>query len=116
RSGMSTGTNFLWEINGTKGDIVITGALGHYQLTPVKLQHAASGGKLQPLEIPAEFLAEGITVPEQPVHGLYYAYGAILDDIKNNTNLVPNFDYGVRMHKLLDNITKSAAEGKTIVL
>ncbi len=55
-------------------------------------------------------------VPEQPVHGLYYAYRAILYDIKNNTNLVPNFNYGVRMHKLLDNITKSAAEGKTIVL
>jgi predicted dehydrogenase len=116
RSGMSTGTNFLWEINGTKGDIVITGGLGHYQLTPVKLQYAASGSKLQPLEIPAEFLAVGITVSEQPVHGLYYAYRAILDDIKNNTNLVPNFNYGVRMHKLLDNITKSAAEGKTIVL
>jgi predicted dehydrogenase len=116
RSGVSTGTNFLWEINGTKGDIVITGGLGHYQLTPVKLQYAASGSKLQPLEIPAEFLAKGITVPEQPVHGLYYAYRAILDDIKNNTNLVPNFKYGVRMHKLLDNITKSAAEGKTIVL
>jgi predicted dehydrogenase len=116
RSGMSTGTNFLWEINGTKGDIVITGGVGHYQLAPVQLQYAASGETLQPLEIPAEILAKGITVPDQPIRGIYFAYMAMLEDIKNNTHLVPDFDQGVRMHKLLDIIKKSALEGKTIDL
>ena len=74
------------------------GAIGHHQLTPVQLQHAASGSKLQPLEIPAEFLAEGITVPDQPVHELYYAYKAVFNDVKNNTQLVPDFSHGVRIH------------------
>jgi len=32
RGGMSKGTNFLWEINGTEGDIQVTGNIGHGQL------------------------------------------------------------------------------------
>lgn len=116
RSGMSAGTNFLWEINGTKGDIVFSGGLGHYQLAPVKVQYAASGQQLQPLEIAAEFLAEGIIVPEQPVKGLYYAYKGVLNDIMNNTQFTPDFNKGVQMHKLLDNITKSAVEEITVLL
>lgn len=108
RSGMSAGTNFLWEINGTKGDILITGGLDHYQLAPVQLQYAAPGSKLQPLEIPVEYL-DGLTNnSEQPVYGVYYAYKAVLADIKNNTHLVPDFYDGVRMHQVLDRITKSA--------
>lgn len=116
RSSVSAGTNFLWEINGTKGDIVITGDLGHYQLTPVNLQYAASGKPLQPMEIPAGFLATDIIIPQQPIHGMYYAYKAVLNDIKNKTQFVLDFKEGVHMHKLLDNIQQSAAEGKTIEL
>ena len=116
RSGISAGTNFLWEINGTKGDILVTGSLGHYQLTPVKLQYAASGEKLQQMKISSAYLIKGITMPEQPVHGLYYAYKSIWNDMKNNTQYVPDFNDGVRLHKLLDIIHKSAAEGKTIVI
>ena len=116
RSHVSAGTNFLWEINGTKGDIVITGGLGQFQLTQVKLQYAASGEQLALLEMPAEFLEQNITVPQQPVHGLYYAYRAVLNDIKNNTNIVPDFNEAVRMHRLLDSIKESAAAGKTITL
>jgi hypothetical protein len=50
------------------------------------------------------------------VHELYYAYKAVFNDVKNNTQLVPDFSHGVRIHKLLDNINKSAAEGQTITL
>ncbi|WP_158799951.1 hypothetical protein [Pedobacter sp. L105] len=57
-----------------------------------------------------------MTAPEQPLRGLYYTYKAVLNDIKNNTQLVPDFEKGVLMHKLLDNIIKSAAEEKTIAL
>ncbi len=114
RSNISAGTNLLWEINGTKGDIVITGGLGHYQLMPVKLQYAAFGEQLKPLEIPSEFLPNDIATPNQPVYGLYFAYKGVLNDIINNTHIVPNFNEGVRIHKILDNIKKSAADRKTI--
>ncbi|TWR28833.1 hypothetical protein FPZ43_11220 [Mucilaginibacter pallidiroseus] len=47
RAGISAGTNFLWEINGSDGDIVITGGLGHNQLTPVTIQFAVRGQELK---------------------------------------------------------------------
>ena len=74
------------------------------------------GQPLQRLEIPAKFLVTGINIPQQPIHGIFYAYQAVLNDIKNNTQFAADFKKGVRMHKLLDNIKKSAAEGKTIAL
>ncbi|MCF0056364.1 Gfo/Idh/MocA family oxidoreductase [Dyadobacter sp. CY356] len=109
RSGISAGTNFLWEINGTKGDIVITGNLGHYQLSTVQLQYSATGNKLTPLVIPDDYLSKSTIIPDQPVHGMYYAYQTVLNDIKNNTRHFPDFESGVRMHKFLDQIYESAA-------
>ena len=112
RAGMSAGINFHWEINGTKGDIVITGDLGQLQLTPVKVQLAKSGEALADLTIPAEYLSEDY--PAQPVRGLYAAYKAVLRDIQNQSNDVPDFNDGVNMHQLLDRIHESSLKGKRI--
>src|SRR5262249_56286098 len=38
RGGQSRGTNLLWEINGTDGDLVVTGAGGHVQMLELTLQ------------------------------------------------------------------------------
>src|SRR5690606_33136063 len=38
RGGMTRGTNLLWEINGTKGDIQITGANGHGQIVQLSIR------------------------------------------------------------------------------
>jgi len=112
RGGMSAGINFHWEINGTKGDIVITGGVGHMQLTPVKVQWAKSGEALADLTIPAEYLSD--EVPAQPVRGLYAAYKAVLRDIQNQSNDVPDFNEGVKMHQFLDRIHESSLEGRRI--
>lgn len=112
RGGMSAGINFHWEINGTKGDIVITGDLGQLQLTPVKMQFAKSGEALTDLTIPADHMGEDY--PVQPVRGLYAAYKAVLRDIQNQSNDVPDFNDGVKMHQLLDRIHESSLQGKRI--
>ncbi|MEJ5961441.1 Gfo/Idh/MocA family protein [Pedobacter immunditicola] len=114
RGGMSAGINFHWEINGTKGDIVITGDLGQMQLTPVKLQWAKSGEPLAELPIPAAYLSKDY--PAQPVRGLYAAYKAVLSDLQNQSNVVPDFNDGVTMHQLLDRIHESSLQGKRISL
>ncbi|SEM75403.1 Predicted dehydrogenase [bacterium A37T11] len=116
RSGFSTGTTFLWEINGTKGDIVVTGPSGHYQMVGTQLHYAPTGEKLQPLEVPAAFLSLETTVPAQPIYGLYYAYKALLADLKNNTAHVPTFEDGVHIHQLLEAIKQSHSEEKVIHL
>src|SRR5690606_40393081 len=90
RSGMSSGINFHWEINGSKGDIVVTGDLGQIQLTKVNIQWAKSNDSLTELPIPAEYL--GKDYPAQPIRGLYAAYKAVLNDIQTQSNNVPDFE------------------------
>src|SRR4051812_26183702 len=40
RGGAPRGTGFLWEINGTEGDIQVTGANGHAQLVQLFIETA----------------------------------------------------------------------------
>lgn len=114
RSGMSSGINFHWEINGSKGDIVVTGDLGQIQLTKVNIQWAKSNDSLTELPIPAEYL--GKDYPAQPIRGLNAAYKAVLNDIQTQSSNVPDFEEGVKLHKLLDTIRESHEEGKRIFL
>lgn len=114
RAGLSAGTNFLWEINGSRGDIMITGQLGHYQLTPVKVQFAATGEILQPLLITSD--EELKEIPDQPVRGIYLAYLQILSDIRNNECTAPGFHEGVQLHRLLASIQKSDKEMRLLSL
>src|SRR3546814_16176404 len=54
RGGMSRGVNLLWEINGTEGDIQVTGASGHAQVVQLSIQGAkGSATKLTSLMPPA---------------------------------------------------------------
>ncbi|MBW3129412.1 Gfo/Idh/MocA family protein [Hymenobacter profundi] len=112
RSGTTAGLNFHWEINGTKGDIVLSGDSGHYQLAPVSLQYAPSGEALRPLPIPVELV--GTEEPAQPVRGLYEAYQAVLNDLRHDTHYAPTFENGLHLHRLLDRITQASAEGRTL--
>ena len=55
RGGMARdGDGLLWEINGTKGDIRVSGPFGHAQLVPLLLKGARGDQKaFQTLEVPA---------------------------------------------------------------
>jgi predicted dehydrogenase len=104
RGGFSRGTNFLWEINGTKGDIVVSGGIGHLQFGLIKLQAATGEDKaLGDLAVPNEY----ITAPVGPGGMSYtvaHAYRAVFDDIRQGTAVVPDFAEAVALHRLLDKI------------
>ncbi|HET8611887.1 MAG TPA: Gfo/Idh/MocA family oxidoreductase, partial [Sphingomonas sp.] len=56
RGGVSRGTNLLWEINGTEGDLQVTAAAGHAQMFPLSLSGARGEAQmLQPMEPPARY-------------------------------------------------------------
>ncbi len=114
RAGLSAGLNFHWEINGTKGDLVVQGPLGHYQLAPVTVQYAPTGQPLQPVALPAALT--GAPAPAQPVRGLYYAYRAVLHDLRHGTQQVPSFQEALHFHRLLDRIEQAAQAGVTVAL
>src|SRR5207253_10815517 len=56
RGGVSRGTNLLWEINGTEGDLQLTAAAGHAQIFELTVR----GGKgaqpaLEVLAVPEKY-------------------------------------------------------------
>jgi hypothetical protein len=57
RGGMAHGTNFLWEINGTEGDLVITCSCGLIEMFPLQLKEAKGEQKeLVDLPVPELYL------------------------------------------------------------
>lgn len=115
RGGSSRGTNLLWEINGTEGDIRITSSAGHAQIYDLEL----SGGRgdaadLQPLTIPAAYY----TAPAAPalVHNIAEAYLRVAQDIRTGSHTCPTFADAVERHHLLDAIERSSRSGQRVTL
>jgi predicted dehydrogenase len=110
RGGQSRGTNLLWEINGTDGDLQLTAVGGQAQIFEMTIR----GGK------GAQSSLEVLPVPEQyrwaPPQGLStnvaQAYVHFARDYREGTHLCPTFDDAVTRHRMLDAIEKAAATGR----
>lgn len=101
RGGLSAAGNFRWEINGTKGDILVTGGDGHLQYGLVEIALAKSGEPLTPLPLPADPL---------PAHARAIAaqYRAIHAALAGAPSTVPDFAHAAALHHKLGAI---AAKG-----
>jgi predicted dehydrogenase len=111
RGGRSRATNLHWEINGTDGDLLITGGSGHVQFGQVTVrgvQH--NGAALTELPVPASYssLAHIDATGTETWHPVAHAYEQILADIRAGTHHVPDFAHGARRHRLLDRIERAA--------
>jgi predicted dehydrogenase len=112
RGGVSRGTNLLWEINGTDGDLQLTATGGQPQIWDLELR----GGKG---EQPA---LELLSVPEQyrwsppelagPAVNVAEAYARFARDYREGTHLCPTFDDAVTRHRMLDAIETAAGTGR----
>jgi predicted dehydrogenase len=110
RGGYSRGTNLLWEINGTEGDLQLTAAGGHAQIFEMTLM----GGK------GAQSSLEVLPVPQQyrwsPLQGpgtnVAQAYARFARDYREGTHLCARFDDAVTRHRMLDAIETAAATGE----
>ena len=116
RAGVSKGTNFLWEINGTEGDLIITADSGHVAFFPLIIKGAKKNQtNVEMLEVPKEFFL----VPEPldlPVYNLAQNYALILKDLKEGTKQAPKFEDALATHKLLDAIQKASITGQRQVI
>lgn len=108
RGGLSRGTNLLWEINGTEGDIQVTGATGHAQIVQLSIRGARGEAKeLAPLTPPLSAY-EGW--PNSSVaRNVARLYALIARDIRSGTRFAPSFRDAVALHETLDAIERSAA-------
>lgn len=111
RGGLSKGTNFLWEINGTRGDIQVRADIGHGQMTQLSLFGAQDDEKkLEPLFPPREFYAGR---PQNViVRNVAGVYALVAQDIREGTKKAPSFEDALELHKLLDKIERTSEKLK----
>jgi predicted dehydrogenase len=115
RGGKSRGTNFLWEINGTEGDLVLVGPSGHGQMMEPQLR----GGRdksLVDLAIPSEYRFVPEPVPQGPSFNVAQAYVRLAEDLRNGTTQVPTFAHAVHRHRMLDAVCVAARTGQRQIL
>ena len=116
RGGLARDANGLfWEINGTKGDIRVTGFSGHPQMEQLSLYGVQDGETaFRPLELPASYRSGW---PEDPVPGnVARLYAKMAQDLRNGTRTAPSFDDAVAVHRVIAAIEKAAESGSRIVL
>ena len=108
KGGTNRGTNFLWEINGTEGDIQVTAGLGHAQMVQLTIK-GAKGEETELVDLmPDASVYEG--QPEFPgARNVAGIYARLAEDIQNGTKTAPTFADAVVLHEILDKIEKSAA-------
>ena len=108
RGGVSRGTNLLWEINGTEGDIQVTGSLGHAQMIQLEVRGArGEETELKPLMPEQEAYAAWPTFPG--ARNIARMYERMYNDIVNGTHTAPSFEDAVVLHEVIDKIERTAA-------
>src|SRR3546814_16470859 len=104
---MARGVNLLGDINGTEGDIQVTGASGHAQVVQLSIQGAkGSATKLTSLMPPASAY-EGWP-DNSTARNVARIYALIAKDIREGTHSAPSFRDAV------DAIEQSAVGGKRV--
>jgi len=107
KGGLSKGTNLLWEINGTDGDIQVTGDMGHGQMVQLTVNGVrGSETEMHPI-MPSkeEYANKPEMAAARNVAGIY---ALIAEDINTGSRKAPSFKDAVKLHKILDKIEKSS--------
>jgi predicted dehydrogenase len=112
RGGVSRGTNLLWEINGTEGDLQLTADGGHAQI----FEMAVRGGKgaqssLEVLPVPDQYRWSPPQGPG-PSTNVAQAYARFARDYREGTHFCPTFDDALTRHRMLSAIETAAATGQ----
>jgi predicted dehydrogenase len=112
RGGHSRGTNLLWEINGTEGDLQLTAPGGQAQI----FEMTVLGGKgaqssLEVLPVPEEYRWAPPQGPG-PSTNVAQSYARFARDYREGTHFCPTFDDAVTRHRMLNAIEVAAASGQ----
>ena len=110
RGGVSRGTNFLWEINGTEGDLQISADGGQAQIFELTVRGGRGDqSSLTVLPVPEKYQW---APPQGPSTNVAQAYAHFARDYRDGTHLCPTFDDAVVRHRMLDAIETAAATGQ----
>ncbi len=104
------GDGLLWEINGTEGDIRVSGSSGHAQMVQLSLKGARGEEKTFRLrEVPASYRAGW---PEDVEPGnVARVYARMARDLREGTRTAPSFEDAVALHRVIAAIERAAESG-----
>jgi predicted dehydrogenase len=98
RGGSYKGTNLLWEVEGTHGELQIRGPTGHLQLSFPTLYASFDGGDMTEITLH----------DEQATH---VNVGRAYDEFAKEGGLYPTWEDAVVRHRMIDAIYRSAQTG-----
>src|SRR5438046_7963181 len=112
RVGVSRGTNLLWEINGTEGDLQLTAAGGQAQIFEMTV-HGGKGAQssLKVMPVPEQYRWSPPQGPG-PSTNIAQAYVRFACYYRDGTHFCPTFDDAVTRHRMLNAIETAAATGQ----
>lgn len=112
------GTGVRWEINGAKGDLVITSAPGGrgIQMADLRLQRTTGLGELEDVAIPERYFGVPEAVRKGPPLNVARSYLELASAIEEGRPATPDFAAAVARHKTLDAVQAASDEGRRIDL
>jgi predicted dehydrogenase len=113
RGGTFKGTNFLWEINGTEGDLVLTSGLGHPAVLGLTLSGSrGENGVLEAMPVPQQYYYVPTAPSLLPVaYNVGQHYAMLAKDLREHTHRSPTFADAVARHRMVEAIERAAATG-----
>ena len=106
------GSGWRMEIYGTEGTIVASTS-GLPQITPITLVGARGADALEALSLPAELTDD---FPGGPAGNVGRAYEHLAHAITTGESFTPGFEHAATLHRLLDAIEKSSADGTPVAI
>jgi predicted dehydrogenase len=109
------GDGLFWEINGTEGDIRVSGSSGHTQMVQLSLAGARGEEKVfRPLAVPASYRSGW---PDDVVPGnVARIYARMARDLREGTRSAPTFEDAVAVHRIIDAIERAAESGSRTMI
>jgi predicted dehydrogenase len=102
RGGASRSDNLRWEINGSRGDLVMTAALGNLQVADLTLSAGLEKqATVEPLVLPPRYAGEPGGLSGDVGANVLRAYAAIAADLHRGSYVVPDFEHALRRHHLV---------------
>lgn len=113
RGGTLKDNNFMWEINGSEGYIIVTGNGGNPGTFAVKLKMSLGGDDtLSEVEIPEEYLLPQVDVLSIPAANVAYNYERIFQDLQHHTHTAATFYDAVVRQRMIQAIEIAAQTGE----
>jgi len=114
RGGMTRGTEFLFEIHGTEGDLAVASTTGGSMQRQELSLHGAQGKgtRLAEMPIPAKYRYVPENTPANSPYNVAQLYARLANSIRNGTPASPGFDAAVKRHRLIDAIVRASTTGQ----